>query len=156
LGNIRGIGNGSYQTATWHLSGTNGSHGSFDCDVSMTTTEFAVRITGHGADGRMHVRFALEGAHEANDGVAVRRTCADQPALGWEGSGPGEPALASVPARAGREAEVLVHGGRPAPVPAHQVALPDRHAAVTDDTSGAVGVVSGHHFPPELKQITAR
>jgi hypothetical protein len=67
LGNIRGIGNGSYQTATWHLSGTNGSHGSFDCDVTMTTTEFAVRITGRAADGRMHVRFALEDAREANE-----------------------------------------------------------------------------------------
>lgn len=67
FGNIRGIGNGSYQTATWHLSGTNGSHGTFDCDVSMTTTEFAVRVSGHAADGKMHVRFELDGAREANE-----------------------------------------------------------------------------------------
>ena len=66
FGNITGTGNGSYQEATWHLSGTNGSHGAFDCTVPMTTTEFAVRITGQAADGVMHVRFTLEGAREAN------------------------------------------------------------------------------------------
>jgi Ca2+-binding RTX toxin-like protein len=67
FGNVEGKGNGSYQTATWHLSGTNGSHGPFDCDVPMTVTEFAVRITGHAADGKMTVRFALDGAREANE-----------------------------------------------------------------------------------------
>jgi hypothetical protein len=67
FGNIEGIGNGSYQEATWHLEGTNGSHGSFNCNVPMTTTEFAVRITGHAADGRMHIRFDLDGAREANE-----------------------------------------------------------------------------------------
>jgi Ca2+-binding RTX toxin-like protein len=67
FGRIRGNGNGSYQTATWHLSGTNGSHGPFDCDVPMTTTEFAVDVTGHAADGKMHVRFELDGAREANE-----------------------------------------------------------------------------------------
>ena len=56
FGNIKGIGNGSYRTATWHLSGTNGSHGAFDCVVSMTTTEVAVQVRGHAADGKMHVR----------------------------------------------------------------------------------------------------
>src|SRR5918992_5319057 len=50
FGNIKGIGNGSYRTTTWHLSGTNGSHGAFDCVVSMTTTEFAVQVRGHAAD----------------------------------------------------------------------------------------------------------
>src|SRR5918999_3266033 len=50
FGNIKGIGNGSYRTATWHLSGTNGSHGAFDCVVSMTTTEVAVQVRGHAAD----------------------------------------------------------------------------------------------------------
>jgi Ca2+-binding RTX toxin-like protein len=67
FGNITGNGNGSYQAATWHLSGTNGSHGAFDCDVSMTTTEFAARITGRAADGKMTVRFELDGAREANE-----------------------------------------------------------------------------------------
>ena len=33
----------------------------------MRTTEFTVRITGQADDGEMHVRFALEGAREAND-----------------------------------------------------------------------------------------
>jgi hypothetical protein len=67
FGNVTGIGNGSYQEASWHLSGTNGSHGAFDCSVPMTTTEFAVRITGQANDGKVTVRFALEGAREANE-----------------------------------------------------------------------------------------
>jgi hypothetical protein len=58
----------------------------------------------------------------------------------------GEFGLASVLARPGREAEVLVHGARPAAVPAHQIALPDRHAAMADGASGAVDVVGGHLF----------
>ena len=67
FGVISGVGNGSYLSATWHLSGTNGDQGSFDCDVAMTTTEFAVRITGRAADGKMHVRFVMDGAREANE-----------------------------------------------------------------------------------------
>jgi Ca2+-binding RTX toxin-like protein len=67
FGRIAGRGNGSYQAANWHLSGTNGSHGAFDCDVLMTTTEFAVDITGHANNGRMTVRFSLDGAREANE-----------------------------------------------------------------------------------------
>jgi Ca2+-binding RTX toxin-like protein len=67
FGRITGNGNGSYQEATWQLSGTNGSHGPFSCTVPMTTTEFAVRITGIAAQGRMTVRFELEGAREANE-----------------------------------------------------------------------------------------
>ena len=56
-----------YQSATWHLEGVNGSHGPFSCDVPMRTTQFTVRVTGQTSDGEMHVRFALEGAREAND-----------------------------------------------------------------------------------------
>jgi Ca2+-binding RTX toxin-like protein len=67
FGSITGTGNGSYQAATWHLQGTNGSHGPFSCDVPMTTTEFRVRIAGQALDGVMHVRFELEGAREANE-----------------------------------------------------------------------------------------
>jgi hypothetical protein len=33
----------------------------------MRTTDFTVRVTGAADDGRMRVRFALEGAREAND-----------------------------------------------------------------------------------------
>ena len=39
----------------------------FDCDVPMTTTELAARITGQAVDGEMHIRFALEDAREANE-----------------------------------------------------------------------------------------
>jgi Ca2+-binding RTX toxin-like protein len=67
FGTITGRGDGSYQRATWHLEGTNGSHGPFSCDIRMTTTEFTVRVTGQANDGDMHVRFALEGAREANE-----------------------------------------------------------------------------------------
>jgi RTX calcium-binding nonapeptide repeat (4 copies) len=69
FGRINGIGNGSYQTATYHLEGTNGDQGSFSCDLDMSTTDFALRVTGQAADGRMTVRFALDGAREANDEV---------------------------------------------------------------------------------------
>ena len=67
MGNISGHGNGSCQAAAWHLSGTNGSNGPFDCDVAMTTTELAARIIGQAVDGEMHIRFALEDAREANE-----------------------------------------------------------------------------------------
>ena len=67
FGRITGNGNGSYQTATWHLEGTNGSHGPFSCDVPMTTTEFAVKVTGQAAAGKLTVRFELDGAREANE-----------------------------------------------------------------------------------------
>jgi hypothetical protein len=67
FGNISGNGNGSYRRpTTWHLEGVNGSQGPFSCDISMTTTDFRVRVTGQTADGEMHVRFALEGARESN------------------------------------------------------------------------------------------
>jgi Ca2+-binding RTX toxin-like protein len=67
FGNITGTGNGTYQPATWRLSGVNGSQGAFSCEIPMRTTPFTVRVTGQTADGEMHVRFALEGAREAND-----------------------------------------------------------------------------------------
>jgi hypothetical protein len=67
FGSITGRGDGSYQQATWHLEGVNGSQGPFSCDPIMTTTEFTVRVTGRTSDGEMHVRFALEGAREANE-----------------------------------------------------------------------------------------
>ncbi len=67
FGTITGRGDGSYQQATWHLEGVNGSHGPFSCDIPMRTTDFTVRVTGQTSDGQMHVRFALEGAREAND-----------------------------------------------------------------------------------------
>ena len=68
FGNISGNGNGSYRRpTTWHLEGVNGSHGPFSCDISMKTPDFHVRVTGRVDDGRMHLRFALEGARESND-----------------------------------------------------------------------------------------
>jgi Ca2+-binding RTX toxin-like protein len=68
FGNISGNGNGSYhRPTTWHLEGVNGSHGPFSCDISMKTTDFRVRVTGRADDGRMHLRFALEGARESNE-----------------------------------------------------------------------------------------
>ena len=68
FGNISGNGNGSYRRpTTWHLDGVNGSHGPFSCDITMRTTDFRVRVTGRANDGRMHLRFSLEGARESND-----------------------------------------------------------------------------------------
>ena len=67
FGTITGRGDGSYQQPAWHLEGVNGSNGPFSCDITMRTTEFTVRVTGQTSDGEMHVRFALEGAREAND-----------------------------------------------------------------------------------------
>lgn len=67
FGNISGNGNGSYRPATWHLEGVNGSHGPFSCDIRMKTEDFRVRVTGQAADGKLHIRFALEGARESNE-----------------------------------------------------------------------------------------
>jgi hypothetical protein len=67
FGNISGKGTGTYDPATWHLEGVNGSNGPFACDIPMTTPPFGVAVTGHADDGAMHLRFALDGAHESNE-----------------------------------------------------------------------------------------
>jgi Ca2+-binding RTX toxin-like protein len=58
-GVIKGNGNGAYQSATWHLSGTNGDKGSFDCDIPITTQPFSVRVTGFAAGGELYIRFLI-------------------------------------------------------------------------------------------------
>jgi hypothetical protein len=66
-GIVRGTGNGNYLTATWHLEGTNGSHGPFSCDIPMTTKPFRVEVSGQATDTTVRLRFALEGGSEANE-----------------------------------------------------------------------------------------
>lgn len=66
-GNVTGTGTGDYLTATWRLDGVHHGHGTFGCDVPMSTKPFRVRITGNAADGVARIRFALEGAREANE-----------------------------------------------------------------------------------------
>lgn len=57
----------AYQSATWHLSGQNGSDGSFDCQPPVTTTNGTVDAAGWVVGGVMYVRFILNGTHEHND-----------------------------------------------------------------------------------------
>ena len=57
----------AYQTATWHLSGQNGSDGSFDCSPTITTTDGTVDAAGWVVGGVLYVRFILHGTHEHND-----------------------------------------------------------------------------------------
>jgi Ca2+-binding RTX toxin-like protein len=67
-GAVKGVGNGDYQSATWHLSGTNGDKGGFDCDIPITTQPFSVRITGFAAGGSIFLRFLVnDDAVERND-----------------------------------------------------------------------------------------
>lgn len=65
-GNVSGSGTGVYKPATWRLQGVNGSNGPFSCRIPMKTTRYAVRITGRATESQMQIRFALEGAREAN------------------------------------------------------------------------------------------
>jgi Ca2+-binding RTX toxin-like protein len=67
FGNVEGRGNGDYLTATWRLDGVHHGVGRFGCNVPMRTTRFTVRVTGRATDTSIHLRFALEGASEAND-----------------------------------------------------------------------------------------
>lgn len=65
-GNVAGTGNGDYLTATWRLDGVHHGHGTFGCNVPMSTKPYRVRVTGRAADGKARIRFALEGARESN------------------------------------------------------------------------------------------
>jgi Ca2+-binding RTX toxin-like protein len=56
-----------YLSATWHLSGQNGSNGSFDCSPPITTTDGTVNAGGWVAGGVPYLRFLLNGTHEHND-----------------------------------------------------------------------------------------
>jgi Ca2+-binding RTX toxin-like protein len=67
-GVVKGTGNGDYQSATWHLQGTNGDNGAFNCDIPVTTQAFSVRITGYAAGGSIYLQFHLnDDAVEKND-----------------------------------------------------------------------------------------
>lgn len=57
----------AYQSATWHLSGQNGTNGSFDCNPTVTTTDGTVDAAGRVVGGVLYVRFILSGTHEHND-----------------------------------------------------------------------------------------
>lgn len=57
----------AYLTATWHLTGQNGSNGSFDCDPPVTTTDGTVNAAGWVSGGVPYLRFLLDGTHEHND-----------------------------------------------------------------------------------------
>ena len=68
FGIITGRGDGIYQSATWHLDGTQPDKGAFDCDVPITTSpDYSVTVAGRVTNGRDHVLFTLDGAHEDND-----------------------------------------------------------------------------------------
>jgi Ca2+-binding RTX toxin-like protein len=70
FGSISGRGDGVYQSATWHLDGTNGDKGSFSCDPPITTApNYSVAIDGNVVNGRAHLTFRLDGAHEDNDAM---------------------------------------------------------------------------------------
>lgn len=56
-----------YLSATWHLTGVNGSNGSFSCDPPVDTTDGTVNAGGWVAGGVPYVRFLLNGTHEHND-----------------------------------------------------------------------------------------
>ena len=67
FGNVRGRGQGVYNSATWHLSGKNYDEGNFDCDVPMQTSpNYVVDISGQVVDGNAELRFDLVGAEEIN------------------------------------------------------------------------------------------
>jgi Ca2+-binding RTX toxin-like protein len=57
----------AYQSATWHLSGQNGTNGSFDCNPPVQTTDGIVKASGWVVGGVLYVRFLLSGAEEHND-----------------------------------------------------------------------------------------
>jgi Ca2+-binding RTX toxin-like protein len=63
---VHGTGEGSYQSATWHLQGVNGSDGSFSCDPVVTTNGFTVEIFGVVVGRTMFLRFFTLDAREDN------------------------------------------------------------------------------------------
>jgi len=65
-GTIQGRGDGTYQSATWHLEGQNGTNGPFNCDPPVEGKPFDLAIDGHAKDGRVHLHFHLN-ATEHND-----------------------------------------------------------------------------------------
>jgi hypothetical protein len=65
-GTVEGTGHGVYQSATWHLSGHNGSGGDFACDVPVSGDPFDVTVSGHADGPRMRLTFELPAAHEVN------------------------------------------------------------------------------------------
>jgi Ca2+-binding RTX toxin-like protein len=67
FGTITGRGDGTFQSASWHLDGRQDDV-PFDCDVPVTTSpNYSVDINGRVEDGRAHLTFSLDGAHEDND-----------------------------------------------------------------------------------------
>ena len=71
-GGISGSGKGSYTLATWHLVGTNGRYGRFDCSPPVKGSPFTVSVSGTATgtanrpNSTLHLVFQLSGAQETN------------------------------------------------------------------------------------------
>jgi hypothetical protein len=57
----------AYLSATWQLSGQNGSNGSFSCSPPVTTTNGSVLAVGQVTGGVMYLYLTLFRTHEHND-----------------------------------------------------------------------------------------
>src|SRR5437763_9209454 len=57
----------AYSSATWSLSGQNGSNGGFSCNPPIQTTNGTVNAGGWVAGGTLYVRFLLNSTQEHND-----------------------------------------------------------------------------------------
>jgi hypothetical protein len=65
-GTITGSGTGHYTEASWHLSGVNGSNGSFDCMPPISTNTFKVVVAGSESAGELTLSLAIPDATETN------------------------------------------------------------------------------------------
>lgn len=65
-GDFSHTGTGTYSEATWHLQGTNGDHGSFSCDPTVSTNSpFDVKVSGYSSQGAASLHMTLS-AQESN------------------------------------------------------------------------------------------
>ena len=65
-GSVTGTGTGHYTAASWHLSGVNGSNGSFDCMPPISTNTFKVSVAGSESAGELILSLAIPDATETN------------------------------------------------------------------------------------------
>ncbi len=66
-GEVSGSGSGDYSDAHWHLFGVNGKEGSFDCEPPISTTPFAVDVSGHRSGHEILLTLAIPDATESNE-----------------------------------------------------------------------------------------